>query len=81
MPMIFLSRFSLLQQLKNDNLLQAYIVSIGNKKSPFQEDFNENLWKGLLTFYLLLFRSAIDITLLALLVDTTNAFADSFLLR
>lgn len=47
--MIFLSRFSLLQQLKNDNLLQAYIVSIGNKKSPFQEDFNENLWKGLFT--------------------------------
>lgn len=79
--MIFLSRFSLLQQLKNDNLLQAYIASIGNKKSPFQEDFNENLWKGLLTFYLLLFGSAIDITLLALLVDTTNAFADSFLLR
>jgi hypothetical protein len=44
----------------------AYIIS-ENKKSPFQEDFNENLWKGLLTFYLLLFGSAIDITLLALL--------------
>jgi len=79
--MIFLSRFSLLQQLKNDNLLQAYIVSIGNKKSPFQEDFNENLRKGLLHNYLLLFGAAIGITLFALLVETTSAFADSLVLK
>ena len=75
--MIFLSRFSLLQQLKNDNLLQAYIVSIGNKKSPFQEDFMRISGRGFLHvyFYLLLFGSAIGITLLTLLVATTNDFA------
>lgn len=73
--MIFLSRFSLLQQLKSGYLLQAYIVSIGNKKSPFQEDFMRISGRGFLHDYLLLFWSAIGITLLTLLVATTNDFA------
>ena len=75
--MIFLSRFSLLQQLKNGYLLQAYIVKYRKQKSPFQEDFMRISGKSFLHvyFYLLLFGSAIGITLFTLLVATTNDFA------
>jgi len=58
-------------------IFRTHVRVNGNKKSPFQEDFMRISGRGFLHvyFYLLLFGSAIGITLLTLLVATTNDFA------